>query len=457
MKDVIVIGGGAGGVPAAIRASQLGADVAIVEARQFGGLCMNRGCIPFGHWMLASNALGSASFGEKLGIRFEKIDRNFAELRKRQDELIDFMRMGVTSTIKKNKIELIDGKGKLAGPGKVEVKGDTIDCKNVILATGATWATPDFPGGDTDAVINSDELLSTDELPESVLLYGKSPWLLEIAQFLHRFQKKVVLATPDKAILSNESKAIRTRLNKTLKTEGIEILRAAEITDVKDKKGGYSVSLVAKKESKTIEVDKIVYIERQASLKDLGLDTVGLDESADFLEVDRTMKTAAEGVYATGDITGAQDRHYSHYSSEGAIVAAENAMGLNAKMNPLTFTRVLFTQPQIASVGLTEKEAKEAGYEVISGAAPYGMNPMGMLLSENEGLVEVVADKKYGEVLGAHFVGSNVAEMAGQAILAIQLEATLEDLARASFPHPTLSESLPEAARNALGRHIYLP
>ncbi len=457
MKDVIVIGGGAGGVPAAIRASQLGADVGIVEAGNFGGLCMNRGCIPFGHFMLASNVLGASSLGEKLGINCKKIDRNYAELKQRQEELIKFMRMGVTSTLRKNNIELIEGRGKLAGQGKIDVDGKTIECKNVILATGAAWVTPDFPGGQTDAVINSDQLLELDELPGKVLLYGSSPWLLEIAQFLHRFQKKVVLATPDKSILANESKAIRTRLNKTLKTEGIEILREAVITDVKKEKKGFQVSLNAKKGSKTIDVDRVVYIEREASLRNLGLSTVGLDETAKYLEVDRTMKTAATGVYAIGDITGAQDRHYSHYSSEGAIVAAENAMGLSAKMNPLTFTRVLFTQPQVASVGLTEKEAKKAGYDVVAGAAPYGMNPMGMLLSENEGLVEVVADKKYGEVLGTHFIGSNVAEMAGQAVLAIQMEATLEDLARASFPHPTLSESLPEAARNALGRHIYLP
>ncbi len=457
MKDVIVIGGGAGGVPAAIRSAQLGAEVGIVEAKAFGGLCMNRGCIPFGHFMLASNVLGTMSFGKKLGIDCPNVERNYAELKKRQDELIGFMRMGVSSTLKKNKIEVFEGKGRLAGSGKVDVNGTIIECKNIILATGGSWVQPDFPGADAGAVINSDELLAADELPKRVLLFGRSPWLLEIAQFLHRFETKVILATPDKAIIPNESKAIRTRLNKTLKTEGIDILREAEITGVKKEKDGFRVSLNAKKTSETIDVDRIIHIERKASLKDLGLDTVGLDENAAFLEVDRTMKTAADGVYATGDITGGQDRHYSHYSSEGAIVAAENAMGVNAKMNPLTFTRVLFTQPQLASVGMTEKEAKEAGYDVVSGAAPYGMNPMGMLLSENEGLVEVVAEKKYGEVLGAHFVGSNVAEMAGQAILAIQMEATLEDLARASFPHPTLSESLPEAARNALGRHIYLP
>ncbi len=457
MKDVIVIGGGAGGVPAAIRAAQLGAHVAIVEEKAFGGLCMNRGCVPFGHMMLASNVFGAISFGRKLGFGFDGVTPDYGELKKRQDELIGFMRMGVASTLKKNKIQLMEGRGELSGKGNVSVNGETVSCKNVILATGAVWVRPDFPGGDLEEVINSDDLLAADALPERALLFGRSPWLLEIAQFLHRFGKKVVLATPEKSILKTESKAIRTRLAKALKNDGIEILREAEITHTEKKKNGLSVTVNFKKGSETLEVDRVIHMERTPSLKGLGLASVGLDENAAFLQVDPRMQTGAEGIYAIGDLTGPGERHYSHFSSEGAIIAAENAMGLNSKMNPLTFTRVLFTQPQVVSVGMTEKEAKKAGHDVIVGAAPYGMNPLGMLLSENEGIVEVVADKKYGEILGVHFVGSNVAEMAGQAILCIQMEGTLDDLARASFPHPTLSESLPEAARNALGRHIYLP
>lgn len=457
MKDVVVMGGGAGGVPAAIRAAQLGADVAIVEARDFGGLCMNRGCMPLGHMMLASDILGAVAFGKKMGVSFKGISKDYSLLKKRQEELIDFMRQGVTSTIKKNKIEILKGEGKLAGEGKVEVDGKTISCKKIILATGASWIKPDFPGGDMEEVINTDELLAAHELPKKALLFGRSPWLVQIAQFLHRFGTKVVLATPGKAILSDESKTIRTRLNKALKNEDMDIKREVEITNVLKAKAGLRVDLNAKKGKDTLEVDRIITLERTSSLKGLGLESVGLDENGDYLEVDHRLQTGAKGIYAIGDLTGPQARHYSHFASEGGIVAAENAMGMNVTMNPLTFTRVLYTQPQVASVGMTEKEAKKAGYDVIAGAAPYSMNPFGMLLSENEGLVEVVAEKKYGEILGAHFIGSNASEMAGQAILAIQMEATLEDLAKASFPHPTLSESLPEAARDALGRHIYLP
>ena len=457
MKDVVVIGGGAGGVPTAIRAAQLGGDVAIIESREVGGLCMNRGCIPLGHMMAASDILGAVAFGKKMGLSFDGISKDYSVLKKRQDELIDFMRQGVTSTIKKNNIEFIAGKGKIAGKEKVEVDGKTISCKKIILAAGATWVRPNFPGSDLEEVINSDDFLNADNLPKRVLLFGRSPWLLEIGQFLHRLDSEVMVATQDKTILPDASKTIRSRLRKALKDQGLSIKREAKITGTSKEKGGLRVNLDSKEGSETIIVDRILHIERTASLKGLGLANIGLDENGKYLQVNDKMETGAEGVYAIGDLTGPQSRHYSHLSSEGGIVAAENAMGLVSSMNPMTFTRVLFTQPQVASVGLTPREAKKAGHDVVVGAAPYGMNPYGMLHAENEGIVEVVGEKKYGELIGAHFIGSNASEMVGQAILAIQLEATLEDLARAAFPHPTLSESLSEAARDALGRHIYLP
>jgi dihydrolipoamide dehydrogenase len=184
---------------------------------------------------------------------------------------------------------------------------------------------------------------------------------------------------------------------------------------------------------------------------------VGLDEKSYFIKVNERMETRVAGIYAIGDLAADETRHYSHLSSTGGIVAAENAMGMESFFDHRTIARVVFTQPQVACVGLTAKEAKEAGYDVATGAAPLSMNPFGMIISQNEGIVEVVAEKKYGEILGINFIGQGACEMAGQAVLAIQMEATLEEIAKATFPHPTLSESLAEAARECLGRPIYLP
>jgi dihydrolipoamide dehydrogenase len=214
---------------------------------------------------------------------------------------------------------------------------------------------------------------------------------------------------------------------------------------------------MSKQGTETVLVDRIINLDRKACLEGLGLETIGVDENASYLAVNDQMSIGIPGVYAVGDLTGPLSRHYSHLSSEGGIVAAENAMGLESAINPKIFTRVLFTQPQIACVGLTAKEAKAAGYDVLVGTAPYSMNPFGMITNEKEGIVEVVADSQYGELLGTHFLGTGACELAGQAVLAIKFEATVEDLAKTPFPHPTLSESLAEAARDALGTSIYLP
>jgi dihydrolipoyl dehydrogenase len=455
--DVIVLGGGAGGVPAAIRAAQLGGSVAVIENNLFGGLCMNRGCVPFGHMMVASNILGSLSLGKDMGLDFSGVSRDYTALIKRQDELIAFMRQGVESTLKKNKVDIIKGEGKLSGKGRLVVNGKTMTYRNIILATGAKWMKPNFPEADLKEVINSDELLKSDKLPEKALLFGKSPWLIEIAQFLHRFGSQVTLATTDNAILANENKPIRSRLIKALKEQGINILTKTKISAIKKKKDGLHCFLTVKDKDETIVVDRVISLRRRASIDGLGLDTVGLDEKSDFIKVNERMETSVAGIYAIGDLAADETRHYSHLSSTGGIVAAENAMGMESFFDNRTIARVVFTQPQIACVGLTSKEAKDAGYDVANGAAPLSMNPFGMIISENDGIVEVVAEKTYGEVLGINFIGQGACEMAGQAVLAIQMEATLEEIAKATFPHPTLSESLAEAARECLGRPIYLP
>jgi dihydrolipoamide dehydrogenase len=455
--DVIVLGGGAGGVPAAVRAAQLGSRVAVVENDLLGGLCMNRGCIPFGHMMAASGILASLSLGKEMGLGFSRVSRDYTALLKRQDELIAFMRQGVAGTLKKNKVEIIEGKGRLAGKGKLLVNSKAISYRSIILATGAEWVTPDFPGADLKEVINSNDLLASNRLPKRALLFGSSPWLIEIAQFLRRFGSCVTLATNEKAILADENKPIRSRLIKVLKEEGINILSKTKISAIKKKKDGLHCFLEVKDKDETIVADRVISLRRKAPLAELGLNTVGIDEKSDFIEVNERMETGVEGIYAIGDLAADDTRHYSHLSSAGGIVAAENAMGIESIFNHRNIARVVFTQPQIACVGLTTQEAKGAGYDVATGAAPLSMNPLGMIISQNEGIVEIVAEKKYGEILGIHFIGQSACEMAGQAVLAIQMEATLEELADATFPHPTLSESVAEAARECLGRPVYLP
>lgn len=455
--DVILLGGGGGGVPAAIRSAQLGGRVALIESGDMGGFCMNNGCIPFGHMMEASNILGHLSTGESLGLNIPDIPRDYAALSKKRDELVSMLNKGPAGLLRKNKVVVIKGKGEITGKEQITVNNKILSYKNLILATGAEWVQPDFPGAELDEVINSDALLKMDKVPERVLLYGKSPWLIEIAQLLNRFGSQVTLATTEISLLANESEEISSRITNTLKKQGIQIKARAEIQSVKKEKDGLHSTLSVKGKEEAIVVDRIVTLERKASLKGLGLTTAGLDESSEYIKTDAHMETIVKGIYAIGDVSAPEKQHYSHLAFTGGVVAAENAMGNDRSLEPASVARVIFCQPQIASVGLTVEEAEEAGHDVAEGAAPLSMNPAGRILSQTTGIIEIVSEKKYGEILGVHIIGERACEIAGQAILAMQMEGTLEDLARATFPHPTLSESLGEAARDALGQALYLP
>jgi dihydrolipoamide dehydrogenase len=455
--DLIVLGGGPGGVAAAVRAAQLGGRVAVVEDKFLGGLCVNRGCVPFGQMLAASHLVGSIALGRQMGVECSNVHTNLASLVKRRSELVLFLRQGVQGMLNKNGITLVQGRGKLSGPGKVEVNGNLLSAGKIILATGGEWVKPDFVQGDPLGVVNSDFLLTAEELPKRCLLYGNGPRLIEIAQFLQRFGSEVRVATQEAALLPDENRAIRMRLEKALQSQGITILTRTKIERVREQKNVLEVLLRSQEKEEKLLVERLITLKRKACLNGLGVESVGLDPAARFLEVDRRMETKVKGLFAVGDICAPENRQYSHYASSGGIVAAENAMGLTATFNPRTFVRVAYTQPQFACVGMTSREAKEAGYEVAEGSAPLSMNPLGMILAQDEGLIQIVAERKYGEILGVNFIAESASEMAGMGVLAIQMEATLEELARASLPHPTLGESLVEAARDALGRAIYLP
>lgn len=455
--DVIVLGGGAGGVPAAIRSSQLGAKVAIVERGELGGLCMNRGCIPLSHMMKAAQTAKELDLGREMGLDVATVRINYPALVKRRDDLISFMRQGLKATLQRNGIEIIQGKGTIAANGAIEVEGRRMLYRKLILATGAKWRKPEFPGADLDEVVTTDQLLAVQTLPKRVLLFGESPWLVEIAQFLARSGSLATLATPRKHILPGESSTIRGRLGKVIRSDGVEVVTSAAIENAARGKDGLVVKLLAGETHREIVVDNVITLERVADFKGMGLANIGLDDKSDYLRVDGKTKTAARDVYAIGDVTAPPQEQYSHRAGRMGVVAAENAMGKDSSLDERTLVRVLFTNPQAASIGLTSKEARERGNEVVSGAAPLAVNALGMVIGEEEGIIEIVADRSYGEILGVHMVGSCASEMIGQALMAMEMEATLNELASLPFAHPTLSESLAEAARDALGRSLYLP
>lgn len=448
--DVAVIGAGAGGVAAALRAAKAKGRVVVFECEQPGGLCMNRGCVPLTHFMAACGIMGDLSLGRAMGIETKTIIPSFETLLKRQNDLLTYMRQGVEGMLKRAGVEIVRGKARLEGKGLVSANGRRYETRAVIIASGGRWKTVASSDVIKDQPYSIDDLLSSPKLPKKVLLLGTSRWSIEAAQFLRRFGSSVTLATPERTLLSTESKTIASRLSKVLKKEGIDILHNAKVSLLERVRSNWHCALSTEKGITEIEAEAVFCLDRISSIEDLGLENVGLDPSAPFLEVDKSLQTKAEGIYAVGDAAGPPAMHFSHLASAQGAVAAENAMGRHKIFDPRTNPRILFTRPQIACVGLTPRQAKESGYDVVSGLSSLSMNPLGMILSQQEGAVEVVADKRYGELLGVHVIGDFATEMIGPCALALKMEATVEELAETTFPHPTLSESISEAARDCL-------
>ena len=451
--DLVVIGGGPGGVAASIRGIQLGARVALIERDKWGGLCLNKACIPTKFFTTVASRLLDLKATSVLDLAQKEVKVDFERLRRSKQELIDYLSLGTKGLLSSYGVKLISGQGKLVGPGKVLVGQETLEAKAIILATGGEWVEPDFPGADLPGVVVPDELMAEKDLPGRVLVSGGGPWGLELAQFLYATGGSIVIAEPGQNLLPGEDPQIGQRLRRILNNDRLLIHTETKLERVKGNGSCLKATLSGKK-GQVIEIDRVLWLKRRPALQGLGLETVGLNR----LDVDERMATSVKALFAVGDVTGGPP--LSHLSSAQGIVAAENALGGSSKLNLRAVPRVIYTHPQVAWVGLGEAQSKEAGFEPIVGVVPLGVNAMAMIQGQSEGvagMIKVIGDARYGELLGVQIIGHGASEMIGQAALAIQMEACLLDLARSILPHPSLSESLADAARAALGWALYLP
>ncbi|KIX14914.1 dihydrolipoyl dehydrogenase family protein [Dethiosulfatarculus sandiegensis] len=450
--DLIVVGAGPGGVAAAIRASQLGGKVAVVEPDKWGGLCLNRACIPTKYLSTAQERMAEFKAAPNQGFKADSQGSfDQASLWTQKSELTEYFSMGTQGLLASNGITMVAGEGRLAGPGRVAVGNEVLEGDSILISSGNKWVRPDIEGGDLDKVLNTTEFLAQDKLPQKVLFLGGGPWQLELAQFFVATGGEAFVVEEARNVLPGEDSDISQRLRSIINQGPLQILNQAKVVSLAAKGAGLEAKLEVKGETQILDCDQVVYLSREPALEGLGLDTVGLSD----LTVDECQKTKASGVFAVGDVTGVDG--WSHLSSAQGIVAGENVMGGSMKLNPNAIPRMCFTRPQAASVGLTEEQAEDLDYDVITGEAPMGVSPMAMIQGQSNGVFKVVAEEKYGEVLGVHILAPMATEIIGAAVLAIQMEATLEDLARACFAHPTIAESLADAARDALGWAIYQP
>jgi len=456
-KNIIVIGGGPGGYVAAIRAAQLGAQVVLVEKGALGGTCVNWGCIPTKALLRSAEVLSLAKKAETFGVIIEKVSLDFASAMKWKESTIKRSVSGITSLMRKNKVKVIKGTGAIIDPktvrvieSKEEIKGDSI-----IIATGSKTATVPIKGIDGQGVMTSDDALVMDQLPQSVLIVGGGVVGLEFAQVLGRMGAKVTVVEMMPQVLPGEDAEVAQMLTEVLKKGGIEIYSGATITSIEDAKpDGKKASFTTadgSKEEKTVE-KVLVAVGRRPNTDDLGIEKLGVAMEKGRIVVNERMETSVPGIYAIGDVVGGV--MLAHVAMVEGKCAVENAMGLSSKADYLAVPRCIYTSPEVAAVGLTEADAKKEYQDIRVGRFPFIANGRASTLNEAEGLVKIVTDAKYGQILGVQILGPEASELIAEVVLAMQLEATPEEIASCIHAHPTLSEAIMEAALNVDGKAL---
>lgn len=459
--DVIVLGSGPGGYPAAIRASQLGKKVAIVERESLGGICLNWGCIPTKALLKSAQVYEYAKHAADYGVDVSDPKQNFDKIIKRSRGVADKMSKGVQFLMKKNKIDVIMGDGKFLAPGKLEVtaadgKKQTLEAKNIIIATGGrARQLPSMPI-DGKKIIGYREAMVLPQQPKSMLIVGSGAIGSEFAYFYNSIGTKITIVEFLPRIVPVEDEDISKELEKQFKKQGMEILTNSEVLSVDTKGDGINAKVKTANGEITLTADIILSaVGVVANIEGVGLEELGIKMEKGKIIVDANQQTNVPGIYALGDCT--PNQALAHKASKEGINAAEHLAG--HKPEPIDYNNVpgcTYCSPEIASVGLTEKAAKDAGYEIKVGKFPFIASGKASAAGATEGFVKVIYDAKYGEFLGCHMIGSNVTEMIAEAVVARKLETTAHEILNAIHPHPTMSEGLKEATAVAYGEAIDL-
>jgi dihydrolipoamide dehydrogenase len=455
--DVVIIGSGPGGYVAGIRAGQLGMKVAVVEKDPFiGGTCTHRGCIPTKALLENADIYDKILKAKEFGITVGDVRLDFKAGQDRKQQVVDKNAKGIEFLFKKNKVERITGFGKLVDKNTIDVDGKKITAKNIILAMGSVPKDLPHIKSDGKRIINSDHILLLQEVPKSLLVIGAGAVGSEFASIYSRFGAKTTIVEVMPQLLPIEDEEVAKEFTRLFKKKGIDVYTDAKVDACEVTENGVKTTLTFKGKQQVIETDLVLSATgRRAVTENCGLEKtkVQLDQRG-MVQVDPFMRTAEPNIYAIGDIVPTPA--LAHVASAEGILAIEHMKGLDVR--PLNYDHVpncTYTEPEVASVGLTEKKAKERGYDVKVGKFPFTANSKARILGEAGGLVKIVADKKYDEFLGLHIVGPRATELIVEGCSALELEATAESIAKTIHAHPTLSEAMMEAAEDVLGHSIH--
>lgn len=457
--DVIVIGSGPGGYPAAIRSSQLGKKVVIVERESLGGICLNWGCIPTKALLKSAQVYEYTKHAANYGVKAENVSHDFTGVIGRSRGVADKMSKGVQFLMKKNKIDVVMGHAKVLQAGKVEVTAadgskQTIEAKNIIIATGArARELPTMPI-DGKKIIGYREALTLPTQPGSMIVCGSGAIGSEFAYFYNTLGTKVTIVEFMPRIVPVEDEDISKELEKQYKKQGITVMTNSEVLKVDTSGNGVKATIKTAAGEQVLEADILLSaVGVVANIENMGLEAAGVKTDKGKIVVDANQQTSVQGIYAIGDCTPGQA--LAHVASKEGINAAEHLSG--HKVEAMDYNNIpgcTYTTPEIASVGYTEKAAKDAGYEIKVGKFPFMASGKASAAGATEGFVKVIFDAKYGEFLGCHMIGANVTEIIAEAVVARKLETTAHEILNAVHPHPTMSEGLKEATAAAYGEAI---
>jgi dihydrolipoyl dehydrogenase len=464
--DVVVIGTGPGGYVAAIRAAQLGFKTAVIERESLGGICLNWGCIPTKALLKSAQVFEYIKHAKDFGIEANG-NHNFEAVIKRSRGVADKMSKGVAFLMRKNKIDVISGFGKLVAKGKIEVTANdkskqTVEAKHIVLATGGrSRQLPSMPI-DGKKIIGYREAMILPQQPKSMIIVGSGAIGVEFGYFYNSMGTKVTIVEFMPRAVPIEDEEISKELEKNFKKQGIEIMTSSEVTKVDTSGDGVKATVKTANGEISLEADILLSaVGVSANIENIGLETLGVKTEKGLISVDKYYQTSVPGVYAIGDCTPGQA--LAHVASKEGIICVENIAYNEKKYNhqpePLDYGNVpgcTYCSPEIASVGLTEKKAREAGYEVKAGKFPLSASGKASAAGHTEGFIKVVFDAKYGEWLGTHMIGYNVTELIAETVVARKLETTYHEVLNSIHPHPTISESVKDAIEVAYGEAIHL-
>jgi len=454
--DLLVLGGGPGGYVAAIRGAQLGAEVGLIEERELGGACLNRGCIPTKALIESVHVLSLARRGAEFGVSCTDVGADYTRMSQRKDAICGRLRKGVGALLKKNKVTVVAGRGKLVDRHTIEVAGNSersrVSGENIILATGSEpLRIKGFPF-DGRTVLTSDDTLQLEEIPRSILIVGGGYIGAEWASIFRGLGAEVVVVEMMEQLLPRSDNDLAKELFRAFKKSGIEIHLETKVESVNKRGKG---ALCKLSNGNQVETDKVlVCVGRSLNTADIGLDQVGIKTERGAIPVDEHCRTSVPNIYAIGDITA--KLMLAHVASHQGIVAAECALGRESRADYRVVPACVFTVPEIASVGLTSNECAAAGINVKEARFPFMALGKAQAMGETDGWAKIIADAGTGEVLGVHIIGFHASDLIAEAALAMAMEATVEEIAHCIHAHPTLPEALMEAGEAWMGQGIHL-